>query len=50
MKIKTKQHPLINKDSRHYELIADIEAVEVMEAMFTTEEMMTWAKVSYMKY
>lgn len=45
-----KQHPLKNPDSKHYELVAGIEAVEVLEAYFTKEEMMAWAKISYMGY
>jgi hypothetical protein len=44
------QHPLKNPDSRHYEMIAGIEAVDVLEAMFTKEELMSWCKISYMKY
>jgi len=43
-------HPLKNPDSPHYELIAGIEAIEVLEAMFPKEEMKAWAKISYMKY
>lgn len=47
---KNLKHPLKNPDSRHYEMIAGIEAIEVLEAMFPVEELMVWAKISYMKY
>ena len=43
-------HPLINKSSPHYQLIGGDEAIEVMEKIFTTEELMAWAKITVMKY
>ena len=43
-------HPLINEDSRHYAMLGGKESIELMEQMFTTDELMAWAKLSAMKY
>lgn len=42
--------PLVNPESKHYEMIGGKQSVEYMEQMFTREEMMAWAKVTAMKY
>ena len=44
------KHPLLNPESKHYTMIGGIEAISLMEMMFTTEELMTWAKLTSMKY
>lgn len=43
-------HPLLNPDSKHYSMVDDVEAIERMEQMYTTEELMQWAKITAMKY
>lgn len=43
-------HPLLNPDSPHYKMVDDVEAIERMEQMYSTEELMHWAKVTAMKY
>lgn len=47
---KEHTHPLVNPESKHYEMIGGKQSVEYMELMFTHEEMMSWAKVTAMKY
>ena len=42
-------HPLHNQDSSHYHITGD-EAISLMEAMYTTEELMAWSKITAMKY
>ncbi len=44
------RHPLLNPDSNHYEMIGGVQAINLMEAMFTVEELMAWAKLTAMKY
>lgn len=44
------EHPLLNPNSPHYTMIGGVEAIELMEAMFTVEELMAWAKLTAMKY
>lgn len=44
------KHPLLNDESKHYEMIGGVEAIEEMEKMFTREELMAWAKLTAMKY
>ena len=46
----TLDHPLFNKDSRHYAMIDGVESVELMEKIYTIEELMAWAKITSMKY
>jgi len=46
----TPTHPLLNSDSSHYRMTGGVEAIELMEAMFTREELMAWAKLTAMKY
>lgn len=48
--IGVKTHPLLNPDSKHYSMVDDIEAIERMEQMYTTKELMVWAKITAMKY
>lgn len=43
-------HPLLNAESKHYEMIGGMEAIEMMESMFTIEELKAWAKLTAMKY
>lgn len=44
------EHPLINPDSRHYQMVDGIESIHLMESMFTKEEMAIWAKITSYKY
>jgi len=44
------KHPLINANSPHYEMLGGVQSIELMEKMFTREELMAWAKLSAMKY
>lgn len=44
------QHPLLNPESKHYEMIGGVQAIELMEAMFTVDELKAWAKLTAMKY
>lgn len=43
-------HPLLNPESTHYKMLGGVEAIEHMEAVYTTEELMAWAKLTAMKY
>lgn len=43
-------HPLLNPDSKHYEIWSGTQAVEMMERMFSDEELIAWCKVTIMKY
>jgi hypothetical protein len=43
-------HPLLNPESKHYAMIGEVEAIELMEAMFTVEELKAWAKLTAIKY
>jgi len=43
-------HPLLNPDSHHYKMVDNVESIERMEQMYTTEELMVWAKMTAMKY
>jgi len=43
-------HPLLNPESKHYSMVDDIEAIERMEQMYTTGDLMIWAKCTAMKY
>ena len=43
-------HPLKNPDSKHYQMIDGVEAVERLEQMYSKEELAVWAKISAMKY
>ena len=47
---KKDNHPLINKESSHYAMFDGIQAIERFEEMFTTEELMAWAKLNSFKY
>jgi hypothetical protein len=48
--IRTQPHPLINPESKHYSMFDGVEAITRMEQLFTTEELMTWAKLTSFKY
>ena len=43
-------HPLKNPESKHYQMIDGVEAVERLEQMYSKEELAVWAKISAMKY
>ncbi len=43
-------HPLLNPDSKHYQMIDGVEAIERMEQMYSVPDLMAWAKISAMKY
>ena len=43
-------HPLINPESRHYQMIDGKESILLMEDMFSTAELMAWAKITSFKY
>ena len=44
------EHPLLNPDSPHYEMVDGREAIEYMESLYTTIQLMDWAECSAMKY
>lgn len=44
------KHPLLNKDSKHYTMVDGVEAIDIMEKLYTTEELMVWSKISSFKY
>ena len=46
----TNKHPLKNNDSKHYEMVGGDSVIELMEKMFTREELMIWCKLNIMKY
>jgi len=50
LKWEAGEHPLINGDSPHYQMVDGVESVLLMESMFTTEELMAWAKITSYKY
>jgi len=43
-------HPLLNPNSSHYKMVDGTEAITHMEMMFSTVELMHWAKLNAMKY
>ena len=43
-------HPLKNPDSKHYQMVDGVEAVERLEQMYSKEELAVLAKISAMKY
>ena len=43
-------HPLLNPNSPHYKMADGVEAIERMELMFSTVELLHWAKITAMKY
>ena len=43
------KHPLLNPESTHYSITGN-EAIELMESMYSIEELMSWAKITAMKY
>ena len=44
------KHPLKNEESRHYVMVDGVESIDLFEMMYTTEELMAWAKITAMKY
>ena len=42
-------NPLISEDSKHYQIL-DTDSIKQFEKMFTTAELMAWAKLNYYKY
>ncbi len=45
-----KMHPLLNPASPHYSMVDGFEAIERMEQMYTTEQLMSWSIITAMKY
>jgi len=43
------EHPLKNSDSPHYEIFG-YQTISDFEKLFTKEELMAWAKITYYKY
>ena len=43
-------HPLLNPNSTHYQMFDGVEAVERLEQMYSSEDLMAWSKISAMKY
>jgi len=43
-------HPLLNPNSRHYDQPDGREGIELLESMFTTEQLKSWALITAMKY
>ncbi len=43
-------HPLVNPDSNHYRMVGGVEAITLMEQLFTLDELMAWAKLTSYKY
>jgi len=44
------KHPLVNEDSPHYKMLGGVQSIHLMEEIFTTEELMAWAKITAFKY
>ena len=44
------KHPLLNEDSKHYCMVDGVDSIDIMELLYTTEELATWAKISAFKY
>jgi len=43
-------HPLLNPKSKHYDQPDGREGIELLEQMFTTEQLKSWALITAMKY
>ena len=43
-------HPLLNPDSKHYNMFDGLESIEVLEAIMTTTELMAWCRGNTYKY
>ena len=49
--IKSKnEHPLLEPDNPHYNMVDGVESILRMEQMYSTKEMMTWTHITVMKY
>ena len=46
----TNEHPLLNEKSRHYSMSDGREAIEILESLFTTDELAAWALITAYKY
>ena len=44
------KHPLLNPNSKHYDQPDGREGIELLESMFTTEQLKSWALITAMKY
>ena len=44
------KHPLINENSRHYQMPDGSDSIEQMELLFTREQLMSWALITSYKY
>ena len=43
-------HPLLNASSTHYNMFDGLEAIEVLEAVMTTDELKAWCRGNIYKY
>ena len=43
-------HPLLNPDSKHYNMFDGLESIEVLESVMTTIELMAWCRGNIYKY
>lgn len=50
MSKNTVTHPLLNPDSKHYQMVDGVEAITRLEEMYSPKELATWAKITAMKY
>ena len=44
------KHPLLNPESKHYQMIDGVEAITRMEQMYDTIDLMAWCKISAMEH
>ena len=44
------KHPLLNENSKHYQMFDGTEAIEILEAIMSTEELMAWCRGNIYKY
>ena len=44
------KHPLLNPESTHYQLWAGTESIEMIERMFSDEELIAWCKITITQY
>jgi len=47
---KVVAHPLLNPESKHYNMFDGKEAIEILEAIMTTTELMAWCRGNIYKY
>jgi len=44
------EHPLLEPDNPHYNMVDGVESILRMEQMYSNEDMMTWTHITVMKY